>query len=38
MLNKTIRDLASNESTPSTLDVGSEDEVGQLIQSVNLIN
>ncbi|MFJ5566416.1 sensor histidine kinase [Lysinibacillus xylanilyticus] len=37
MLNKTIRDLASNESTPSTLEVGSEDEIGQLIQSVNIL-
>ena len=37
MLNKTIRDLASNERTPSTLKVGSEDEIGQLIQSVNIL-
>ncbi|MGE7916045.1 histidine kinase dimerization/phospho-acceptor domain-containing protein [Lysinibacillus xylanilyticus] len=37
MLNKTIRDLASNERTPSTLEVGSEDEIGQLIQSVNIL-
>ncbi|MGE7132254.1 histidine kinase dimerization/phospho-acceptor domain-containing protein [Lysinibacillus xylanilyticus] len=37
MLNKTIRDLASNESTPSTLEVGSEDEIGQIIQSVNIL-
>ncbi len=37
MLNKTIRDLASNESTPSTLEVGSEDEIGELIQSVNIL-
>ncbi|MEY9972030.1 signal transduction histidine kinase [Lysinibacillus sp. RC46] len=37
MLNKTIRDLASNESTPSTLEAGSEDEIGQLIQSVNIL-
>jgi len=37
MLNKTIRDLASNERTPSTLVVGSEDEIGQLIQSVNIL-
>ncbi|MGE7693852.1 sensor histidine kinase [Lysinibacillus sp. NPDC094177] len=37
MLNKTIRDLASNERIPSTLEVGSEDEIGQLIQSVNIL-
>lgn len=37
MLNKTIRDLASNESTPNTLEVGSEDEIGQLIQSLNIL-
>lgn len=37
MLNKTIRDLASNERIPSTLAVGSEDEIGQLIQSVNIL-
>ncbi|MFT9819857.1 histidine kinase dimerization/phospho-acceptor domain-containing protein [Lysinibacillus sp. NPDC056185] len=37
MLNKTIRDLASNERTPSTLEAGSEDEIGQLIQSVNIL-
>lgn len=37
MLNKTIRDLASNERTPSTLAVGSGDEIGQLIQSVNIL-
>ena len=37
MLNKTIRDLASNERTLSTLKVGSEDEIGQLIQSVNIL-
>ncbi|MEB2301210.1 HAMP domain-containing histidine kinase [Lysinibacillus xylanilyticus] len=37
MLNKTIRDLASNERTPNTLAVDSEDEIGQLIQSVNIL-
>ncbi|UPW85069.1 HAMP domain-containing sensor histidine kinase [Lysinibacillus sp. Ag94] len=37
MLNKTIRDLASHESTPSTLEVGSEDEIGELIQAVNIL-
>lgn len=37
MLNKTIRDLASNERIPSTLEIGSEDEIGQLIQSVNIL-
>ncbi|MGE7998382.1 histidine kinase dimerization/phospho-acceptor domain-containing protein [Lysinibacillus sp. NPDC093190] len=37
MLNKTIRDLASNERIPSTLVVSGEDEIGQLIQSVNIL-
>ena len=37
MLNKTIRDLASNQNTPSTLEVGSKDEIGALIQSVNIL-
>ncbi|WP_285398842.1 HAMP domain-containing sensor histidine kinase [Lysinibacillus sp. fls2-241-R2A-57] len=37
MLNKAIRDLASNEKTPNTLKVDNEDEIGQLIQSVNML-
>ncbi|MEA0555222.1 HAMP domain-containing sensor histidine kinase [Lysinibacillus irui] len=37
MLNNTIRELASNERIPETLAVTSEDEIGQLIQSVNLL-
>ncbi|MGN4127926.1 sensor histidine kinase [Lysinibacillus sphaericus] len=37
ILNKTIRNLASNENIPSTLDVRSEDEIGQLIKSVNIL-
>ncbi|MFJ7920791.1 sensor histidine kinase [Lysinibacillus fusiformis] len=37
MLNQTIRELASNERIPDTLTVSGEDEIGQLIQSVNLL-
>ncbi|MGY4795427.1 sensor histidine kinase [Lysinibacillus fusiformis] len=37
LLNKTIRELASNERIPDTLTVSSEDEIGQLSQSVNLL-
>ncbi|MEK5486448.1 sensor histidine kinase [Lysinibacillus sp. FSL M8-0355] len=37
MLNKTIRELASNERIPNTLTISSEDEIGQLMQSVNLL-
>ncbi len=37
MLNQTIRELASNERIPDTLTVSSEDELGQLIHSVNLL-
>ncbi len=37
LLNNAIRDLASNERTPNILQVSSEDEIGQLIQSVNLL-
>lgn len=37
MLNQTIRELASNERIPNTLTVSSEDELGQLIHSVNLL-
>jgi len=37
MLNQTIRELASNARIPDTLTVSSEDEIGQLIQSVNLL-
>ena len=36
LLNKTIRELASNERIPDTL-IKSEDEIGQLSQSVNLL-
>ncbi|EON70751.1 sensor histidine kinase [Lysinibacillus sphaericus] len=37
ILNKTIRNLASNENIPNTLAVRSEDEIGQLIKSVNIL-
>ncbi|WP_107950418.1 sensor histidine kinase [Lysinibacillus parviboronicapiens] len=37
MLNKTIRHLASDEKIPDILDVPSEDEIGELIKSVNLL-
>ena len=37
LLNKTIRELASNERIPDTLTIKSEDEIGQLSQSVNLL-
>lgn len=37
MLHQAIRDLASDERTPHTLEVGSEDEIGQLIKSVNIL-
>ena len=37
MLHQVIRDLASDERTPHTLEVSSEDEIGQLIQSVNIL-
>ncbi|WP_020062379.1 HAMP domain-containing sensor histidine kinase [Bacillus sp. 123MFChir2] len=37
ILNKTIRHLASDKKLPNTLDVKSDDEVGELIRSVNLL-
>ncbi|WP_313890964.1 HAMP domain-containing sensor histidine kinase [Psychrobacillus sp.] len=37
MLNHTIRNLASDEKTPNKLDVQREDELGELIKSVNLL-
>lgn len=37
MLNKTIRDLASDEKIPNKLEVNSKDEIGELIRSVNLL-
>ncbi|MCM3736748.1 HAMP domain-containing histidine kinase [Bacillus cytotoxicus] len=37
ILNKTIRHLASAKRIPNTLDVKSDDEVGELIKSVNLL-
>lgn len=37
LLNRTIRDLASNEQLPSKLEVKQEDELGELIKSVNLL-
>ncbi|MEH6852835.1 histidine kinase dimerization/phospho-acceptor domain-containing protein, partial [Bacillus pseudomycoides] len=37
ILNKTIRHLASDKKVPNTLDVESEDEIGELIKSVNLL-
>jgi len=37
LLNKTIKELASNEKVPSKIDVQSGDELGELIRSVNLL-
>ncbi|MEI4803946.1 HAMP domain-containing sensor histidine kinase [Bacillus sp. FJAT-51639] len=37
ILNKTIRHLASDKKIPNTLDVKRDDEVGELIRSVNLL-
>ncbi|MDP7978094.1 sensor histidine kinase [Bacillus sp. WLY-B-L8] len=37
ILNKTIRHLASDKKVPNTLDVKNDDEVGELIKSVNLL-
>ncbi|MGF7048268.1 signal transduction histidine kinase [Paenibacillus sp. DS2015] len=37
VLNITIRNLASDEKTPNKLDVNSDDEIGALIRSVNLL-
>lgn len=37
LLKKTIRDLASDEKIPSKLEIQSKDEIGELINSVNLL-
>ncbi|CAI8768192.1 MULTISPECIES: HAMP domain-containing sensor histidine kinase [Bacillus] len=37
ILNKTIRNLASDEKIPNKLDVKNDDEIGELIRSVNLL-
>ncbi|WJE53704.1 HAMP domain-containing sensor histidine kinase [Bacillus cereus] len=37
ILNKTIRNLASDEKIPNKLDVKNDDEIGELIKSVNLL-
>ncbi|QCR33428.1 HAMP domain-containing sensor histidine kinase [Lysinibacillus sp. SGAir0095] len=37
ILNETIRKLASDEKIPNTLDVQSNDEIAELIKSVNLL-
>ncbi|KOS68595.1 histidine kinase [Lysinibacillus contaminans] len=37
ILNKTIRNLASDEKIPNTLEVTKNDEIGELIKSVNLL-
>ncbi|KOF08943.1 histidine kinase [Planococcus glaciei] len=37
LLNTTIHNLASDEKIPHILDVDSKDEIGELIQSVNLL-
>lgn len=37
ILNKTIHHLASDEKTPNKLEVTSEDEIGELIKSVNIL-
>lgn len=37
LLNTTIHNLASDEKIPHTLDIDSKDEIGELIQSVNLL-
>lgn len=37
LLNTTIHNLASDEKIPNILDVDSKDEIGELIQSVNLL-
>ncbi|CAG9613368.1 hypothetical protein BACCIP111899_02583 [Bacillus rhizoplanae] len=36
-MNKTIRNLASDKKIPNKLDVKSDDEIGELIRSVNLL-
>ncbi|MFP3511166.1 ATP-binding protein [Peribacillus sp. SIMBA_075] len=37
ILNKTIRNLASDEKIPNKLEVNGNDEIGKLIKSVNLL-
>lgn len=37
ILNKTIRHLASDKKIPNKLDIKNDDEVGELIRSVNLL-
>ncbi|MGE7765512.1 ATP-binding protein [Peribacillus sp. NPDC096540] len=37
LLNKTIKNLASNENIPEKIDIKSDDEIGELIHSVNLL-
>ncbi|WP_433774318.1 sensor histidine kinase [Bacillus wiedmannii] len=37
VLNQTIRDLASDKKIPNIIDVKSDDEMGELIRSVNLL-
>ena len=37
VLNQTIRDLASDKKIPNIIDVKSDDEMGELIKSVNLL-
>ncbi|MGM1712249.1 two-component sensor histidine kinase, partial [Bacillus cereus group sp. BceL180] len=37
ILNQTIRDLASDKKIPNIIDVKSDDEMGELIKSVNLL-
>ncbi|MED0981525.1 HAMP domain-containing sensor histidine kinase [Bacillus paramycoides] len=37
VLNQTIRDLASDKKIPNIIDVKSDDEMGKLIKSVNLL-
>lgn len=36
-LNETVRNLASSEQLPSKLEISKKDEIGELIQSVNLL-
>jgi len=37
ILNKTIRNLASDEKIPNKLDVKNDDEIGELVRAVNLL-
>lgn len=36
-MNKTIRNLASDEKVPNKLDVKNDDEIGELVRAVNLL-